>query len=141
MKTVEFSKKEIVIINGNNFPISGASYSIPSILSNGSSIAYTLTPSPTGCGLALFSGFSYFATYKLSSDEINFIKEILKKQCISYHCLIATLGDNYLSKTSTKSHYEQFLEDMGFKQIHEYENKNHGTGYKQRIYSLEVKNL
>lgn len=147
-KIIEKIVEKYIFIHKTASNVSSNSYTVPLCSKKpgqigGKSISFGLTFSPTGCGLGLFSGFTYSANGKLSKEEREKFVICLKGECetLRFYCLIATLGDTYISKTSTPTNYEDFLSDLGFKEIHCYGNLCHGTGYNQKIYKLDINDL
>jgi hypothetical protein len=100
---------------------------------------FGLNTSPTGCGLGLFYNWTNYIQYVDSEMRKAFIQTLkTQAQLMNFHCLVATLGDAYL-KSNNK--FEPFLIELGFKEIHSYENKNHGADYKQKIYACNVTDI
>lgn len=99
----------------------------------------------TGCGLGAFHSFvNYSILYENKAKIIPILKEILKIQCTAQHwfCLIATLGDDFMKpNTFNNVNWPEWLKEIGFVEIHSYNNKNHGKDYQQHIYQLDISKL
>lgn len=129
-------KPQIIVANKTNQP---SSYSNFQMTVDGKTHSFSLSPSITGCGLCLLQGIAYspIGIPLLDGPVTPLVKKILKDECTrsAYYKIIATLGDTYVKA------YEPSLLKFGFKKIDEFLNKNHGTGYKQHIYSINVSDI
>lgn len=139
-------QKEFILLGKQPHPHSGWLITLPSTTpSIEVAFSFIITQSPTGCGLGTFAGWSTSKVINFisPSDNRTILVNAIKReaQISNLYCLIATLGDTYIGKNGVKSNYENFIEELGFKERHSYANKNHGTGYQQKIYTCETSDL
>lgn len=95
----------------------------------------------SGCGLGVFASFTGLYSFYDNKRVMECLKKEIKNQAKinGWYCLISALGQTFY-KSNTYG-YEKFLIDLGFKQIHEYTNKNDGPDYKQRVYQCNPEEI
>lgn len=91
----------------------------------------------TGCGIMQCRGVMYITkdNFEKTKKDLNDYIEKFKTSNIGVGMILCTLGETYY-KFPDK---EQFVLDLGFKQLSEYRNYRHSDGYRQRLYGLEIK--
>lgn len=108
-------------------------------------LSFSLQSCVSGCGLGIFGQFiGIISTLKINTKLRNQFVETVKRKATQHgwHSLIATLGDTYTSKKGEPpTDYEEFIDSMGFKQVHIFANLVHSASYMQRIYVCDTKDL
>lgn len=148
-------KRDVIILsksptNSGSYGTAGFTYSYPTEKVINKSLgqpklSFSLQSCVSGCGVAIFGTWTTAAQYLQKKPEFrNEFIEIVKSEAIrnGWHCLIATLGDTYISKDSKlPTVYEAFIKEIGFKEVHSYINLVHSPNYNQRIYVCDTKDL
>lgn len=105
---------------------------------------FSMNGCASGCGLGILGGWVY-AMAKIKADEqlrnkvIEHIKKVAKSK--NWSCLIVSLGETWLKKDGTKSEYEEFIESMGFKEVHVFMNLQHTLTHRQKIFVVDSHDL
>ena len=89
----------------------------------------------TGCGLGVIYGLSHFRISDREAKGVDHKQalENIMKASSGFGAIIGTLGEAYYKDS------HQAILDLGFEQIAEYPNRNHGEKYTQRLYMLRIK--
>lgn len=100
---------------------------LPGMMGN-NAVVMRLRSVVTGCGVVTFSGYTGYISTSLNVYKIVFkvVADIYAKDGAG--TMIATLGQSYYGKNVTG------LETLGFKQVAEYPNLKHGSGYNQKLF-------
>lgn len=147
---------EYIYLTVNKTPITSGSFGGPGnnyqASINGKNLTFSMQSSVSGCGLGLFGNWvgSVSVIQNKNVVGIRFDEKLRKAfselvasqaKTSGWWCLIATLGDAYVSKTVTPTVCETFIQSLGFKEVHKYRNLVHGDNYDQTIYTCDVKDL